>query len=186
MEEVMREYVAYMLVKRRGTHYHLPLWDYPNNQLFEADPLILLDGVPVFNIDSLMVLDPLKIRKLEVVQRRFFLGGTNYDGIMNWTTYKGDLGGYIIDPRATVVDYEGLQLQREFYSPSYATDEQAASHLPDFRTVLYWSPAVPMDSLGKSALSFYSSDIPGKYVVVVEGLAADGSTGSGMMSFKVE
>jgi hypothetical protein len=186
MEEVMREYVAYMLVKRRGTHYHLPLWDYPNNQLFEADPLILLDGVPVFNIDSLMVLDPLKIRKLEVVQRRFFLGGTNYDGIMNWTTYKGDLGGYIIDPRATVVDYEGLQLQREFYSPSYATDEQAASHLPDFRTVLYWSPAVPVDSLGKSALSFYSSDIPGKYVVVVEGLAADGSTGSGMMSFKVE
>jgi hypothetical protein len=186
MEEVMREYVVFMLVKRRGAHFHLTLYDYPNNQFFEADPLILLDAVPVFNTDSLMVLDPLKIRKLEMVQRRFFLGGTSYNGIMNWTTYKGDLGGYIIDPRATVLDYEGLQLQREFYSPSYATDEQAASHLPDFRTLLYWSPVVPVDSLGKSALSFYSSDVPGKYVVVVEGLAADGSTGSGMMSFKVE
>jgi hypothetical protein len=105
---------------------------------------------------------------------------------MNWITYKGDLGGYVLDPHATVVDYEGLQLQREFYSPSYATEEQAGSHLPDFRNVLYWCPAVPQDSTGKSTLSFYSSDLPGKYVVLVEGLTADGDGGSGFASFEVD
>ena len=186
MEEVMREYVVMMLVKKKGGHYHLPVFDLPNNGFFEADPLILLDGVPVFNIDSLMVLDPLKFRKLDMVQRRYFLGSTSYDGVMNWITYKGDLGGYVLDPHATVVDYEGLQLQREFYSPSYATEEQAGSHLPDFRNVLYWCPAVPQDSTGKSTLSFYSSDLPGKYVVLVEGLTADGDGGSGFASFEVD
>jgi hypothetical protein len=185
MEEVMREYVVMMLVKKKGSHYHLPVFDLPNNRFFEGDPLILLDGVPVFNIDSLMVLDPLKFRKLDVVQRRYFLGSTSYEGIMNWITYKGDLGGYVLDPHATVVDYEGLQLQREFYSPSYATEEQAGSHLPDFRNVLYWCPAVPQDSTGKSTLSFYSSDLPGKYVVIVEGLTADGDGGGGIASFEV-
>jgi uncharacterized protein YfaS (alpha-2-macroglobulin family) len=105
---------------------------------------------------------------------------------MNWTTYKGDLGGYTLDPHATVVDYEGLQLEREFYAPSYAEGEAPESHLPDFRNVLYWSPTVPVDTKGKGQLSFYTSDIPGKYVVVVEGLTADGSAGSSLMSFEVK
>ena len=186
MEEVMREYVVLMLVQRRQGHFHLPLFDVGDDHFFQTDPLILLDGVPVFNIDSLMILDPLKMRKLETVQHRYFLGSVNFPGIMNWTTYKGDFGGYILDPRATVVDYEGLQMEREFYSPSYATDEQAASHLPDFRNLLYWAPQLPTNGQGKGSLSFYSSDLPGKYVVVVEGLAADGRAGTGMASFEVE
>ncbi|HUB59095.1 MAG TPA: hypothetical protein VL978_00250, partial [Puia sp.] len=186
MEEVLREYVVLLLVQRRQGHWHLPLLDLGEMHFFLTDPLILLDGVPVFNIDSLMVLDPLKIRKLETVQHRYFMGSVNFPGIMNWTTYKGDLAGYLLDPRATVVDYEGLQLKREFYSPSYATDEQAASHLPDFRNVLYWAPQLTTNDQGKGALSFYSSDLPGKYVVVVEGLAADGRAGSGTATFEVE
>jgi hypothetical protein len=186
MEEVLREYVTAMQVRKRGSHFHLPLLDLPSNRFFENDPLILLDGVPIFNIDSLMAMDPLKIRKLETVQRKYFLGGTSYNGMMNWITYKGDLGGYILDPHATVIDYEGLQLQREFYSPSYETENQTASHLPDFRNVLYWSPIVPIDSLGKASVNFYSSDLPGQYIVVAEGIAGDGAAGSSLLSFKVD
>jgi hypothetical protein len=186
MEEVLREYVVLILVQRRRGHFHLPVLDVNNNQFFETDPLILLDGVPVFNIDSLIALDPLKMKRLETVQHRAFMGSASFPGILNWTTYKGDLGGYILDPRATVVDYEGLQLEREFYAPSYATDEQAASHLPDFRNVLYWAPQLPTNGQGRGALSFYSSDLPGKYEVVVEGLAADGRAGTGIASFEVE
>lgn len=185
MEEVMREYVVMMLVQRREGHFHLPLLDLGDNRIFETDPLILLDGVPIFNIDSLMVLDPLKMRKLETVQHRFFMGGVNFSGIMNWTTYKGDLGGYILDPHATVVDYEGLQLEREFYSPQYATDEEVNSHLPDFRNVLYWAPMLSTNTHGTAGVSFYSSDLPGKYVIVVEGITADGEAGSGIGSFEV-
>jgi hypothetical protein len=44
---------------------------------------------------------------------------------------------------------------------------------------------VPGDSTGKSTVSFYSSDLPGKYVVVVEGLTADGDGGSGIATFEV-
>jgi hypothetical protein len=186
MEEVMREYVILMLVQRRSGHYHLPLFELPYNQFFDSDPLILLDGVPVFNIDSLMTIDPLKVWRLQTVHRKVFMGSTYYPGIMNWTTYKGDLGGYILDPRSTVVDYEGLSMAREFYSPQYATPDAAATHLPDFRNVLYWTPTVPMGSGGKGSLSFYSSDLPGKYIIVAEGLTADGSAGTGIAGFEVK
>lgn len=186
MEEVLREYVVLIMVQRRQGHWHLPILNLGEMQFFPADPLILLDGVPVFNIDSLMTLDPLKIRRLETVQHRAFLGSTNFPGVMNWTTYKGDLAGYLLDPRATVVDYEGLQLKREFYAPSYATDEEAASHLPDFRNVLYWAPKLSTNAQGNGSLSFFSSDLPGRYVAVVEGLTADGKAGSGIATFDVE
>ncbi len=186
MEEVMREYVRFMQVRKKASGFQLPLFDISNNRFFENEPLILLDGVPVFNVDSLMAVDPLKIRKLDMIHHKFFLGGTDFDGIMNWVTYKGDLGGYLLDPHVTVIDYEGLELQREFYSPSYVTDEAAASHLPDFRNVLYWSPSVATDSKGKNTLEFYSSDLPGKYAVVLQGLAADGRPGKTLLYFEVK
>jgi len=187
MEEVLREYVTMIFVKRRNGHYHLPVFNlsYPTT-VFDNDPLILLDGVPIFDIDKLLALDPLKIRKLETVQRRYFLGGANFEGVLNYTSYKGDLAGYILDPRAIVVDYAGLELQREFYSPSYATPEETASHLPDFRNVLYWSPDAATDATGKKPFTFYSSDLPGKYIVIAEGLAADGTPGTGVAHFEVK
>lgn len=187
MEEVLREYVTLIYVKRRNGHWHLPVFNlsYPATS-FDNDPLILLDAVPVFDIDKLMALDPLKLRKLETVQRRYFLGSANFEGIMNWTSYKGDLAGYILDPRAVVVDYAGLELQREFYSPSYATPEDAGSHLPDFRNVLYWTPWAATDGKGKKPFSFYSSDVPGQYIVVTEGLTADGTPGTGVAHFEVK
>jgi hypothetical protein len=187
MEEVLREYVQMMYVKKRDGHFYIPLFNlsYPT-EVFEGNPLILLDGVPVFDVDKLMALDPLKIRKLETVHHRFFLGAANFEGVLNWISYKGDLAGYILDPRAVVVDYEGLELQREFYSPSYATPEETGSHLPDFRNVLYWSPSISTDGKSKKPLSFYSSDVPGKYIVVVEGLAPDGTSGTGIARFEVK
>lgn len=186
MEEVLREYVRYMQVRKKASGFQLPLFDISNNRFFEKQSLILLDGVPVFNTDSLMAMDPLKIRKLDMIHHKFFLGGVDFDGIMNWVTYKGDLGGYLLDPHVAVIDYEGLQLQREFYSPSYATDDAAASHLPDFRNVLYWAPGVATDSGGKNTLEFYSSDLPGRYAVVLQGIAADGRPGKAITWFEVK
>ena len=90
-----------------------------------------------------------------------------------------------MDPHATVIDYEGLQLQREFYSPVYETKLQSENRLPDFRNVLYWSPDLRTNATGKTAIGFYSSDIPGKYEVVLQGMTADGKTISKQIQFQV-
>lgn len=184
MEEVLREYVALVSVRRKDRSYHLPVLNVNTQQPFAEDPLILLDGVPVFNIDKLMEFDPLKIKKLEVVNRKYFLGASAYEGILNWTTYNGDLAGFELDPHATIIDYEALQLQREFYSPVYETEKQKSSHLPDFRNVLYWAPNV-VTAQGKSQLNFYTSDLPGKYIVVLQGISSDGKSGYTTATFEV-
>jgi hypothetical protein len=186
MEEVLREYVTQVNVRRRDGRFVLPALDAPNRHFFEADPLVLLDGVPVFDMNKIISYDPMKVRKLEVVSRMYFLGNMFFQGIVNFITYEGNLPGHELDRSATVIDYEGLQLKREFYSPVYETPQQADSRLPDFRNLLYWKPDIKTNEKGISEISFYSSDRTGKYIVVVQGITADGKTGIEMLPVEVK
>lgn len=185
IEEVLKEYVPAVLVRRTGTKFTLPVIDHGTKFILPGSPLLLVDGVPIFDFDKFMLYDAQKYRKLEIVDRRYISGATIYNGILNFTSYKGDVGNFELNPHAVMIDYEGLQLQREFYSPSYETPEKAASHLPDFRTTLFWSPDIRTDTNGKAQLVFYSSDLPGKYALVIQGIAAEGTTGKSVVFFRV-
>ncbi|MEP6950351.1 MAG: hypothetical protein ABI863_13790 [Ginsengibacter sp.] len=187
MEEVMREYVDEVDVRRSGTKFRFmtlnaPVSDLhsiqPADPLFPDNPLVLLDGVPVFNIDKIIAYDPLKVQKLEVVAEKYHFGKISAEGIVSYTTYKGTLEGFALNPHDLVLDYEGLQQQRIFYSPEYATEDERVNRLPDFRNLLFWTPQLNTGSNGKGSFSFYTGDIPGKYLVVVQGLAPNGCAGA--------
>jgi hypothetical protein len=184
MEEVLREYIREVNVVRSHKRYHIKVLN--DKGFLEGDPMVMLDDVPVFNMDKVMAIDPLKVRKLEVIRERYYYGPSEQEGILSYTTYKGDLGGVEIDPHAVVLDYEGLQLQRAFYSPVYDTGEAMKSRIPDFRNLLFWQPNVLINASGKSQLSFYSSDQSGKYIGLIQGITANGHAGSQYFSFEVK
>lgn len=185
MEEVIREYVKEVHVKKRDKNFRYEVFDEPYITYFNNDPLVLLDGVPVFNVDKIIAMDPLKIEKIDVITAKFFKGNQHYDGIVSYGTYNGDLESYQLDPNSLVVEYDGLQLQREFYSPQYETNEQLLSRKPDYRNVLYWSPEIKMKN-GKANISFYTSDIPGKYIILIQGISNSGVAGFATASFNVK
>jgi hypothetical protein len=180
MEEDLREYVAEDNIIKRSGRFHIKVLS-DRGFLDGGDPLVLLDGVPVFNIDKVFTVDPLKVRKLDVMPYRYFYGPAEAEGIFSFTTYKGDLGGTELDTHAVVVDYEGLQLHRQFYSPVYDTDAKTATRIPDFRNLLYWTPSVNT----QQGNSFYTSDQAGKYIGVVQGITANGQAGAQYFMFDV-
>ncbi|MES2329445.1 MAG: hypothetical protein V4539_07580 [Bacteroidota bacterium] len=194
IEEVLREYVGLMDVQKtkKGFSIYLindffvPSPAMEHTDFFQAEPLILVDGVPIFNVDRLMGYDPLKMRKVEVYNKRYFLGRSFFSGILNWTSYKGDLANFELDPHALVIDYEGMQAEREFYSPSYDSTSQATDHTPDFRTLLYWSHEIKADPNGEHHVRFYTSDKKGNYVAVIQGLTPAGYCGSALVPFEVK
>jgi hypothetical protein len=183
MEEVLREYVSEVNIVKPKNQYHIKTLG--ETSFLGSDPMVMVDGIPIFNTNKVIAMDPLKVRKLEDVRSRYFYGPTAMDGIFSFTTYKGDMGGVEIDPHAVVLDYEGMQLQRKFYSPVYDTDAQANSHIPDFRNVLYWLPTAGTDINGKNQASFYTSDKPGKYIAVIQGITKNGEAGIGYVTFEV-
>jgi hypothetical protein len=184
MEEVMREYVREVRVRNtRGNFAFYVQADQANELFFESRPLVLVDGVPVSDINNIIQFDPLKFNKIEIVPKRYLLGDSVYSGIISYSTYNGDLSGFPLDRNAYILDYEGLQLHREFYSPVYDTRDQQTSRIPDLRNILYWSPDITTNASGKCEVSFYTSDLPGRYTVIVQGITSTGQAGSIRTSF---
>ncbi|TXK48605.1 hypothetical protein FVR03_07865 [Pontibacter qinzhouensis] len=186
MEEVMREYVSGVMVRKRRGSFHYLVVNKPYKTYFKNDPLVLLDGVPVFDIDKIMAFDPLAIKRLDVITGTFLQGKNLHEGVVSYATYKGDLAGFPLDTRALLLEYEGLQREREFYAPTYITPEQKQSRLPDFRNLLYWNPEIETKADGKAQVSYFTSDSAGSYVVVVQGITSNGLFGSKTIRFEVK
>ncbi len=188
MEEVLREYVAEVPVTRQKDDFSIWVVSRPHIEDIPkvVIPLILMDGVPIFDSGNKIIkYDPKKVRTLDIVAQKYYLGPLNFNAILNFTTYKGTLPEFQLDPRATIMDYEGLQLKREFYSPLYETSDQAKSRIPDFRNVLYWSPDIQINSSGKRTISFYTSDQENNYTIMLQGLSSSGKSGSASFIIQV-
>lgn len=186
LEEVMREYVPGVLVRKRKDGFHFMVVDRPHHINLQENPLTLLDGLPIFDLNQLMAFDPLKIKTLDVMASRYFLGPQVYDGLVSYRTYKGDLGGYPLSTHALLEEYETLQVPREFYAPRYDTEAQQRSRLPDLRNLLYWNPTINLAGNKPQTLDFFTSDQAGRYLVVTQGLTPDGQLGSTSFSFEVK
>jgi hypothetical protein len=184
MEEVLREYIREVNVFHPRQKFEIRVIG--DKGFLEGDPLVMLDGIPIFDMNKVMSIDPLKIKRLDVIKDRYFWGPADAEGILSYASYKGDLAGIELDPHAVILDYEGMQLQRVFYSPAYDTESEAASRVPDFRNLLYWAPAIKTNVHDKNQLSFFTSDEEGKYIGVIQGMAADGESGSQYFTFEVK
>lgn len=185
MEEVMREYVKSVWVRKRDNQFIFKIIDRDKGDLLENESLVLLDGVPVLNVNDIMEFDPLKIKQLDVIPGRYFVGSLAFDGIVSYRTYKGDLGGFKFRSETVMIDYEGLQQAKEFYSPRYETIPEINSRIPDGRHLLYWNPEVQISGNETKQLEFYTSDQPGRYKAIVQGITADGTPLYGETTFTV-
>jgi len=65
---------------------------------------------------------------------------------------------------------------KEFYKPRYV--DKAPNALKDLRSTIHWEPLVITDKDGKATVSFYASDKPNNYMVVMEGSDMKGNIGS--------
>ena len=186
MEDVLREYVTPVMVRKRKDKFYLTVFEESGSGSFPGEPLILLDGLPIFDTDRIMNYNPLKVERLEILKRQYYFENLLFNGVLSFHTYDGNLSGFKLDPHTTVIDYEGLQNQRVFYSPIYETEPQRISRLPDFRTLLNWTPEIKTNENGSASVEFYTSDLPGNYAVIIQGLTEDGKTGSNIFHFDVK
>ena len=185
LDEIIREYVDNVRVRLGSGHAYFRVRNALFNLFFDDDPLLLIDGVPVFNGDKMIVTDPVKIEKIDVVSHKYFFGPSISDGIVSFSSYDGDLAGYELDPNAIAVQYNGLEQKREFYTPVYAGDAKGQTTIPDFRNQLLWAPDITTDAAGNRQIPLNTSDLTGKFALIVQGITREGLAGYSVMTFTV-
>jgi hypothetical protein len=185
MEEVIKEFITDVKLRKKDNEFVLKVFDRQTQSYFNNNPLVLIDGNPIFDFNKIVAFNPLKIESIDVVSEKFHKGATAYDGIISCKTYGGDLGGYTLDAGAVVLKFDGLQQQREFYTPLYENADQKSSRIPDLRNLLKWDPSITTDITGKATVSFFTSDLKGKFAVTIQGITKDGKAGSSLLFFNV-
>jgi hypothetical protein len=69
--------------------------------------------------------------------------------------------------------------------PDCSSESAKNSMKPDFRHTLYWNPFIESTTNQPVNLSFYTSDLSGKFKVTVEGITTDGKMIQGVSYFQV-
>ncbi|MEE9461635.1 MAG: hypothetical protein V3V53_07375 [Bacteroidales bacterium] len=151
----------------------------------QYSPLLLVDQVPVFGLDELLLMSPKKIHRVEILNEIYIIGNTTYGGILNIITRKGDLAGIDLPENSFFFDFTSFLPQDNLDFPRYE-DQEFDSADPDYRNCLYWSPDIKAAPGQDLELDFFTSDNSGDYMVLIRGVGEDGSILQGKCNFQVD
>jgi len=186
MEEIIREIVRSAVVYRNNGKLLIGVLDPNTRNIIGTDPLFLLDGVPLSDHQVILGIDPSAILSIRVVDSKYIIGDFQADGIIDIRSRSGFFEGFSRPPSAIfcVVPNPGFP-----DDPVGAKGEAGVAspdgHLPDFRDQLYWNPDLKVCQGISSAVQFQTSDVPGRYRIVIQGLDQDGHFGRIVKEFDV-
>jgi hypothetical protein len=187
LKEVLIEIVPGVFPRERNKE---PYLSFAGNKLSSTlinqyAPLLLVDQVPVFYLDKLLLMSPKKIYRVEVLNEIYIIGNTTYGGILNIITRKGDLAGIDLPESSFFFDFTSFQPQDELEFPRYGEPEFDGEN-PDYRNCLYWAPEIGIVPGQKVELDFFTPDNGGDYIVLIRGFDKDGTILQGKCDFRVE
>jgi len=177
MKEIVKEIIPGLTVYKIDNKSYFRLSEEYLNPGFNKVPLVLVDGVPIYDIDKILTIDPKELEKIEILHKRYFISGKIIDGIVHFITRKGNLSAFESDRLLFRQEFESLEPVSRFSAPDYSVDSLRNSRIPDFRNTLYLNADLATDENGEASFDFFTSDESGEYIVTVEGFGPDGQSG---------
>ena len=149
---------------------------------FTESPLIVIDGIAIFDHERLITYDPSPVKSVSIYQNVYCIGRKIFNGIAKFDTFTGKYPGLMLGKNAIILDYQGVQYPSRFTGKAIVSND----NLPDVRSLLYWDPQVDMMGGDQKEIVVNTSSVPGKYVMVMEGITANGQAVYFRSTFTVE
>lgn len=145
-------------------------------------PLIMIDGVAVFDVESILAVSPRYIDRMEIVDAPYIKGNVTFGGIINLISRNDDMGFIDLPSSGLMVNYKMVE-QANIRNQMHQPDD---SRIPDVRNVLYWNPRISLDKNETDPIDFQTGDTPGEYDIVIRGYTANGTYIQKRWSFEVK
>lgn len=166
MEEVISEIIPQLRVKKNKEEMTLQVLNSAYKTFFEQEALILLDGIPVTNTKALVEADPLLIKSIELVTRKYLQGNIDYNGIVHFKTYRGDQANIQQVTNEGNFMLNGIQENSAYQNLDHS---KKTDRLPDMRNLLWREVNVGQDQI-KAGLKFFTSDLEGNFKIIARGI----------------
>ncbi len=181
LEEYFAEVVPQVAVRKsKGVRRFVVLGDHPDLNIYQ--PLVMIDGVAIFDVEAILEVSPRLIDRVEIVNAPYIRGNVTFGGIVSLISRNNDLGYIDLPSSGLLVNYQMLDLPFDGTQLSAPTNQR----LPDVRNTLYWNPGLnlkPDETLG---FSFSTSDASGDYEILIRGTDGSGTYFSKTVPFRVE
>lgn len=161
LEETLREYVKFARVRGADGKAQIKvIWG------ALGACLTLVDGIPVSDHAAILGLDQQLVKQIVVYPKRYQLNHFTYDGVVNFVTYRGDMGGIRLPKNVSIVSFDGASWPLAFTG----TRAASAEYYPNFLSTIYWNPAVDIPAGEAYEFDCVLPLYDGMFRVVVEGL----------------
>ncbi len=134
-----------------------------------SNPLVLIDGMPT-DYSTLDAINPQDVDRVEILKsagNTGIFGQRGANGVISVFTKRG----YYVTGEIEF-DTTGYQSFVKFVAPNYEKSKNLQT--PDNRITLFWNPKLAIRHKQKTKISFFTSDIKGRFRVVIEGVSKTG------------
>lgn len=164
------------------TYNNEPTLQVMNNTLhsyFTENPLILIDGIPIRDLNVIKDMGTTDIERIDVCQNERFYGNLRFPGVVALYTTKADYSGLSESDQLIRMDIETIQLK-----PIIAEPITREPNIPDLRQNIYWNPSVePQESI---EVKCSTSSIVGQFKLIVRGRLKSGNLFLAEKQFEVQ
>lgn len=182
MEECIVEFISELRARKEQGRRDLQvrLQDYWRlNYFARGSSLMMVDGVPVFDHETIYRYDPLLVETVNIYPYTYFIGTRGYSGVANFVTYKQNLPSVTFPDNVRILVFQGAA-----YPVAY-TCKGVGKDYPDYRQTVLWEPVVSAEAGETISLDCVLPAYKGSFRVVVEGLSSTGEPIRATASFDV-
>ena len=181
LEEYFVEVVPQVAVRRGGGVRRLIIQgEHPDLSIYP--PLLMIDGVAIFDIEAVLAVSPRLIDRVEIVNAPYIRGNVSFGGIISLISKNNDLGYIDLPSSGLLVNYRMLDLSASDTIQYGIQDPR----LPDVRNTLYWNPGLELNSATGKRISFRTADLKGEYEILIRGIDSTGKYVEKRAGFSVE
>ena len=135
--------------------------------------LLIVDGLIVQDHENFVDFDARRIKSIGLQRKEYYLGPEVFKGLIAVETINGEFLSSLNRNFIKSEDFQNFQFKKEYFQPPYQSAEDRNSRVPDYRLQLLWKPVVEVKD-SKTEIEFYTSDVPGKYEIILEGFTENG------------
>ncbi len=178
-EDVVKNILPLVVINQKDNKAVLEIQNNDRNGNLQ-DPLLLINGIPFYDMNVLMKFEPENIEDISVYKSKIFFGDFAFPGIIQINTKDDTDEANLALNNTFLVENRMIPLNRQCFSLKKET------HHPNVSRLLYWNPDLNFSSDGKYNIKLPVSTLSGTYKLIVEGMNSDGTPLTIEKYFKIE
>ena len=165
--EIARELLPQVKFRTYNRIPTLQLFNFQRNNFFNEQPLVLLNGIPVSDLNVIKEMGTREIDRIDICQTERFFGNLCFQGVLAIYSTNCDNSRVMESDDLIKLNLEAIQPNATLANPP-----ETSSKVPDLRQVLLWNPTLKPENTIE--LDFQTSDIRGNYRLILRGKNLNG------------